>query len=405
MARFSLLGLAVLLIATQLQAANAQCTQRRIRKEIYDLSPSEAQSFVTGMQALYAKGGFAEKMVAMHQSLYSTAHLNAQFFPWHRVMVYMTETELLKHAPEGLPYWDAANQWLDYASAFPFRDDMMGSIHPPGGCLTGPFAGLTVNGQCVSRAGPATQLVDPRLIAGLMAIKDYDTFRIAVEGNQHAFVHNGIQGSMSDIRVAPSDPMFWLHHGAMDYYWASWQGVNSQANYKLYNGPNPDGNPVSLSDTFQGYSVDQIADYYNTFCYAYQPARNALRGQVPFALGAMGNSVTPDANNTANSNTTAPPLDNTAIQLPPALPDSFLKTWNMTAQQAKEAQSLLQRFAAILQDQQKSGKKLPTLATIATSQVSTDPPASPPPNNKSAASPRILPFALLSLITATLMMV
>ncbi|KAL7747472.1 hypothetical protein RI367_007228 [Sorochytrium milnesiophthora] len=391
------------------------CSSRRVRKEIYDLTPDEAHDLVSGMRTLYTNG-FSQKMVDMHVKLLDEAHSTPQFFPWHRVMVWLTETELLKYAPklQGLPYWDATYQWNNPTSAFPFRNDMMGPVSPAGGCLSGPLSTLTFQGGCVSRLGKPGNWLQPEMLAQLMQNTDYDRFRLGMETSQHAYVHNFINGDMGNVATAPADPMFWLHHGAIDYYWAFWQGVNNNGNFWVYDGQHK-GRDVATSDQIGDYTVKQIQDFYNTFCYEYQPPSNAPQNKIPFPIDASlnGGGATPtdtpsNSSNPADSNAGGAVPTNGTLQMPNALPDDFLASFHIDPKQAQQVQDMLKHIFGVLQDEKANGKKLPTLATIAASQSSNTKPtgttASNPGNDQQSAANAAYALSAAAVAVASLLL-
>ena len=57
----------------------------------------------------------------------------------------------------------------------------------------------------------------------VMQATDYRTFTLALEGAQpygaHNLVHMWFNRRMSNVPIAPADPMFWMHHAEIDRLW------------------------------------------------------------------------------------------------------------------------------------------------------------------------------------------
>ncbi|KAI9216791.1 hypothetical protein BC828DRAFT_392764 [Blastocladiella britannica] len=377
MARFNTPSLLVALVSVSLlllaSSADAQCSgNRRVRKEFNDLSQAEVKSLQDGIRAIYTTGKI-KPFVDMHIQLASEAHNTPQFLLWHRVMVYNYETLLLQNAPglQGLPYFDATYSYSDPGSSFIFRDDVLGSANPAGGCLGAPFQDIKdPNGQCVQRQGQrGFTLYSPQLLLStLQNSPDYVAAERAIEMGPHAGTHNFINGNMGNVLFSPTDPIFWHHHGAVDYWWAQYQGLNNNANMNLYGGVHK-GKEVSMSDMFDKYQASQVLDYYNTFCYSYQQPRNAPQGKVPFAKGSTDATPVP----VPGSNSTTPPTTQPLISIPSNLTDDFIKNFNLNATLAGKARELMLLFVGRLNDRISKGEKLPTLADLASFQKAATP--------------------------------
>ncbi|KAI9188904.1 hypothetical protein H9P43_000326 [Blastocladiella emersonii ATCC 22665] len=391
--------LATLLVALALLAseASAQCASRRVRKEFSDLTPAEAKAFVDGMKKIYTTSAI-NKYVDMHVQNNLNAHNSPQFLPWHRYMVHMFETELLAAAPglSGLPYWEASYNARNPGSAFVFREDILGTASPNGGCLAAPFSELRdANGKCiVRRAQQGFTLHSPEIVAGIIGgSSDYYAFERAIEYGQHSSVHNFISGNMGNVAFSPTDPAFWANHCGVDRAWAAWQDVGD--NYAKYGGT-WNGREASTSDTFQGKTMAQLIDYKNNLCYEYQPPRNAVAGRVPFPLGGASATTSATATATSTSATAAPTATPIAgnITVPSTLTDDFIKQFNLDGAQAARAHELVVFMVSRLNERIARGEKVPTLTDLA-SLTGTKPSgsssgssaATPTPSLSAAAAP------------------
>ena len=225
-------------------------------------------------------GGSYQVFVNWHadSAVGNIAHDNVSFLHWHRAYIRIFEIELQK-ADIALqtavnPAFDSRNAislpWWDYttlngadprsSSGRTWRDNFMG---PSGAGLnrhvpSGPFAGSVQ--WSIALPPPANVLVRNLARAGLSlptraeinrSLKlrvfdnndmkydgmpnpsDVNSFRAFLEGfvrvppGPKSQMHNGghtwVTGHMGSVPSAPNDPIFWLHHAAIDRLWARWQ--------------------------------------------------------------------------------------------------------------------------------------------------------------------------------------
>ncbi|KAJ3374662.1 hypothetical protein GGF31_006559 [Allomyces arbusculus] len=363
--------LAVMALATS-NLAYATCGSRRVRKEIYDLTAAEAASLVGGLKTLYTNG-VAKRFTDMHVSMNTDAHNTPQFTPFHRAMVWQFETELLKVAPEltGLPYWDATYQADDPGSSFIFRNDMFGAA--VSGCLTGSFAGIpnTASGLpgCVRRdPRPNFTLYSSTLLANALTSEtSYSSFESTLEYGEHASVHNYVSGNMGNVLYSPSDPIFWAHHCAVDYYWTRWQALNNGANSNKYDGSHKN-RAVSTRDVIMNQTVADILDYANTLCYEYQPPQNAPAGKEPFpAAGTSDNNGKKVSDSLATASTDGPSRSPRAraVFAPSPLTPEFVTEFGIDRDGVERVHQRAAATAKLLQDQIASGIEVPSMEDLA----------------------------------------
>lgn len=273
-----------------------------VRKNVVNLTPQERIEFVTAIKALKTttlpghETNIYDEFVAQHISAmglmseeaqgpaagHDGAHESSIILPWHREFISRFEQALQTVNPRvTLPYWDWTNpNALDVI----FRDDFMGPngkgiiLNIPdmgsfeGGPLTsGPFSstsGWIVNpdlhikytGESLGayllrfmQLPPLDSYPVPKAdVEKILAVDDYDTFRLAVEGfiklnepgeepTPGVFMHNYFHsfvggatfdpavgrpetlGTMADLSSSINDPVFWLIHSNVDRLWAQWQ--------------------------------------------------------------------------------------------------------------------------------------------------------------------------------------
>ncbi|KAJ1507153.1 hypothetical protein HMI54_004419, partial [Coelomomyces lativittatus] len=201
-----------------------------------------------------------------------------QFLPWHRRFLYQFETEVLEitgKALTGLPYFDP---FLSYDIFTPNSPRYVGNGQ---GCVTdGPFAGWrAVDNTCLTRqltGNPGT--LDPRVLFVLAGPTfAFPQFANTYEYGQHADVHGAVGGHMTTLNGAANDPMFWLHHGHVDYVWYKRQWFDVQRLYWEFAGQHlPTGvNTVTLNTRIPPWNdnIAAISDVYSTLCYDYLDPR------------------------------------------------------------------------------------------------------------------------------------
>lgn len=241
----------------------------RIRKNAAKLPRAERERYLNSVKAL--KGDIVrtlddgtrvsryDQFVALHLgvtarfinqgSIGDGAHGTPAFLPWHRKYLLMLEDQLRAvDSAVTIPYWE----WADRAGTenIIFQDDFIG----PGG--TG-FQGPVLSGHFTRAEGwglideihrhrasqPPTlgrdllrrsflnfnALPTPLRIDQILGRNVFEDtfgqrgFRQDLEFGPHANGHSMVvAGTMSGMS-SPNDPIFFLHHGAVDWMWAHWQ--------------------------------------------------------------------------------------------------------------------------------------------------------------------------------------
>jgi tyrosinase len=158
------------------------------------LSPSDPRNWasIAGIHGTVA-GGF----------LYCQ-HGTVHFFDWHRAFLFFFEKicqKLTGNANFGLPYWN----WNQNPDIHPAFLDSTSALYLP-------RANTTMAGSwSVSAAA-----LDP-----IFADTNFYTFSSQLEVTPHNTVHSTIGDTMGTGGSA-LDPLFWVHHGMVDYSWAKW---------------------------------------------------------------------------------------------------------------------------------------------------------------------------------------
>ena len=164
-------------------------------------------------------------------------HGNWFFLPWHRAYLMSLERIIRKLTGEAsfaMPYWD----WRCQRSVpAPFWEN---------GSILNPATPPSHADYAFTRvAGPSdladVSVVGPSAIAGMLNETDFELFasgaatalrngggfKAPLEAGPHDYIHASfIRGTMRTF-VSPLDPIFWLHHNILDYFWFEW---NSRGN-------------------------------------------------------------------------------------------------------------------------------------------------------------------------------
>lgn len=185
------------------------------RKNAFKLTKAEQQTFCDGVTAMIKDGTYVA-LVAHHKDMSHNMHNMGtlvsmlRFLSWHRAYLVEMELELRKHQKDAfVPYW----KWVD--GGVP---DWLKAFKP------------TVDGVVNKRIDLTSAITAQSRIDILMKITDYPTFTSELEVDPHNLGHRSLGEPMKTVKVAPSDPIFWMHHGEVDRVWAEWQvkhpGVN-----------------------------------------------------------------------------------------------------------------------------------------------------------------------------------
>ncbi|KAJ3374017.1 hypothetical protein GGF31_008233 [Allomyces arbusculus] len=308
--------------------AAALCTKGvRTRKELRDLTTAELDAVKKAFVTLYKTGRIAH-YVNMHRDNSAVAHNSPHFLIWHRAMLAMFEAEFLTAAENkvaGLPYWASTLDAAEPAKSQVFTAKYFGSSS---GCLDGAFASFVHDddSKCVSRAlQQGAWVVEPvQAILTRASRNSYSAFSTYVEYGSHAAVHNGVGGDMANLLKSPWDPLFWMHHAGVDWFWAKWQ-AQSAANAAMYDGKH-NNQPVSKTEDVNGFVANELLDYQKTLCYVYAdpgagtPSTNTTTSTSSTASSSSTTTVATKTSTDAKSSTTTsstPTPDPTSRPSPP----------------------------------------------------------------------------------------
>ncbi|KAI9352035.1 hypothetical protein BDR26DRAFT_1003084 [Obelidium mucronatum] len=312
--------LTLLLLAATVLAA--KCTSPIIRREWSELSPDQKQQcpyyiiFVNSV-ALLAKRPIshqtrdASKMsyfdfVQTHVQNAIWTHGNAQFYPYHRALMFQFEVAMKSVGWNlGAVYWDWPAMSQNWWTSDVFQYFGASTSNDPDNCvLDGPFAksvytvfpGLNRpegNPTCLRRCARINNaLTDAVVITASLALaSNYSSFQGDDTSNYHAAGHTTIGGPCGDLSnpmFSPNDPIFYLHHGLVDKVWWRWQKTcpSFQFSYDgflrgpddpIANGIDAQAHSTLSMDSWPWWTVaDMLNTEGDTLCYTYSKSYGDL---------------------------------------------------------------------------------------------------------------------------------
>lgn len=226
----------------------------RIRKNATTLTTAERDRFLAALAAFNDRGmGRYSDFRNVHTHAGDPeAHGSTGFLPWHRAFLLDLERELQAIDPSvALPYWR-----FDQPAPSLFSLDFMGVPDPVGTLqfsgvnplqfwVTDGTPGIVRPTRFVTQTQPANVISEASTLAlgGLGGL--YEVFR-GMEGRPHGSAHTSFGGSISSIRTAAKDPLFFLLHANVDRLWAKWQWLKRRfdlTSTKTFSAPGKAGDP------------------------------------------------------------------------------------------------------------------------------------------------------------------
>ncbi|KAK0190034.1 hypothetical protein F5146DRAFT_1224986 [Armillaria mellea] len=244
--------LSELLVSGKRCSARAACKDLRTRVEWNTLTEQEKADYFAAelcLLAAPAQTGITDvasrygDLVGVHAQQSDMPggndvwHVTGQFLHVHRYFVFAHETLLRNECGYTglLPYW---NEVVD-AGAFSTSPVVLdfggeGTEENNWVVVNGPFANLTLclGPGTTNTVHPLTRQANESVQAGQqfvdaqLEIATFAEFKDTMRPGLHAAGHKGVGGEMGNVMTSPNDPIFWLHHGYVDYLWWKWQGNN-----------------------------------------------------------------------------------------------------------------------------------------------------------------------------------
>ncbi|KAI0235950.1 hypothetical protein L0F63_004919, partial [Massospora cicadina] len=287
--RVGLIALGLHFVAGQ----QRNCDHIDERQEIRDMTPENRTIFFDAIVELSRQGGTPsdyDKIVRIHVENNPKVHSVPVFLPWHRYYLIHLQDRLREINPSiVIPYWNSShdNQQPEESSIFT-PDFFGGNGAKQNHCVTdGPFTldqGFNVTTQdddvnstsarCLRRSFDSGNAISPfslpETVQQIIENSDFGAFSSNIERAPHALPHNNIGGMYGDISSmsSPNDPIFWVHHGLVDYWWSIWQETNRWKD-------NDSSIRDMENDKLPGFHNITVRDTLDTkkypFCYRYAP--------------------------------------------------------------------------------------------------------------------------------------
>jgi hypothetical protein len=173
---------------------------------------------------------------ARHRSTRITARTATGFFlPWHRAYLLSFERIIRKlsgMADFAMPYWDWRCQRSVPATFWGTGTILSPQFSNPAypfDRVIGPTGVADISVVGPSRLATLLNETDFEMFASgaATALRGGGGFKGPLESGPHDYIHASfVRGTMKTF-MSPLDPIFWLHHNILDYFWYEW---NSRGN-------------------------------------------------------------------------------------------------------------------------------------------------------------------------------
>jgi tyrosinase len=216
----------------------------RVRKNANTLTNGERDRFLSALVQLNQANEFVTLQNMHVQSASDEIHGRSCFLPWHRSYLLDLERKLQQIDPSvSLPYWK-----FDEKAEKIFIPDFMGVPDNTGMVSfsnTNPLINWKLklfgvgSGARVRRYNNSNGVNWDPTMQGAIAVQNNEQQTInlgnifadfaspsAIEIDPHGMAHVSFFGQVSNIGMAPADPLFFLLHNNIDRLWAKWQWIN-----------------------------------------------------------------------------------------------------------------------------------------------------------------------------------
>lgn len=218
-------GLAALVALGGCESILRKIRDRPVRRDVSTMGTGDPmlQAYRDGIAQMRALPGSDPRNYAniaqVHQNF--CPHGNWFFLPWHRAYLLSTERiirQLTGVEDFALPYWNWSCQ---RAIPAPFWDTASPLFHADRWIGPADQADASVVGQ--SRINTLLAETDFELFAsGFATALRPATVKGPLESGPHDYIHASFIGGTMRTFTSPLDPIFWLHHGILDYLWFDW---------------------------------------------------------------------------------------------------------------------------------------------------------------------------------------
>lgn len=273
-------GLATLLALGGCESLRRQIEGRPVRRDVSTLATNSPvleayRDGIAQMRALPASDPRNYTRIAqIHQNF--CPHGNWFFLPWHRAYLLSMERiirQLTGWAEFALPYWNWTCQRRIPA---PFWESGSPLFHADRWIGPTDDADASIVGQ--ARINALLAETDFELFAsGYATSLRPGSVKGPLEQGPHDYIHASFIGGTMRTFMSPLDPIFWLHHGILDYLWFDWNSRgNANSNDPAYTGLVISGQMVDGAGDPVDYQVGALI-LAPLLAYRYEPPSRCFR--------------------------------------------------------------------------------------------------------------------------------
>jgi len=330
--------------------------ERRIRKEVMAMTDVEWGRFLNALNQLKNNPEIRsrrnpdfspfEDLASLHTEFVEEAHGGAYFLPWHRLFLFLLESQLREIDPSvTLPYWNWSVERNDNAAMASVWNRLGFSwftAQNPGCVENGPWAGWWTrhpHEHCLRRgfrSGPGGTFPPLESWGNIRNLinsdSSYSRLATTIEA-LHGSAHVGVGGDMAVLGTAPNDPVFFMHHAFVDYIWYRWQR-NGRGGRMRFSGTHPtlNGTNARRVDRLEAFNK-QVREGMGLGCVIYE---DSPRMQIFNAQPVQGRTSN-DRSSSSNGSTV----------LWTDATDDKASNWALVdAEQAAEAQAFMAELSA-----------------------------------------------------------
>ena len=208
-----------------------QIRNRPVRRDVATMASNDPilEAYRDGISQMQALGSGDPRSWTSQANTHLNfcPHGNWFFLPWHRAYLMSLEAIIRKLTGEAsfaLPYW---NWSCNRAIPAPFWE--AGSVlnHSPRDIGPSDQADVSIVGQ--GNLNTILAETDFELFASgaATALRGGGGFYGRLEGEPHNYIHGSFIGGTMATFSSPLDPIFWLHHNILDYFWFDWNSAGN----------------------------------------------------------------------------------------------------------------------------------------------------------------------------------
>ncbi|KAI1261162.1 hypothetical protein F5Y18DRAFT_210957 [Xylariaceae sp. FL1019] len=230
-----------------------ECSSKEMRVEWGNMTNADRVSFVNSIKCLMEAPpkiitnltSRYDELVNVHNSMSTQIHQYGVFLAWHRYFVNGFKSLLRDECDYQAPYpwWYEIRDNGNFSGSSIFTPEYFGSLQvshqpedhePDSYCVTdGAFANRTVTvgvfePECLSRGEDQriSNLTTLKVLNSCQSnITKFSDHEECVSNGIHVSTHAAVGKIMGNVPASVNDPVFFMHHGFIDWEWMRWQRV------------------------------------------------------------------------------------------------------------------------------------------------------------------------------------